>query len=210
MEAALARMCDRGEMDERAGGSGSRDGDADLVARSAGGDATAFRVLLDRHLGLALGIARRMLRDDAEAEDVAQEAMLRLWRTGDGLDVGESGVRPWLARVVSNLCIDRMRRSRWLSVVEEVPEQSSQADQFTALAEQDLSARVGEALQRLPERQRQALTLFHYEGLSQVDVGVAMGVSQEAVESLLARARRTLKGLLTEDWQELLSEPGDA
>lgn len=180
--------------------------DASLVAAAANGDAAAFRSLVDRHLSGVLAVARRMLRDDAEAEDVAQEALLRLWRSADGLEVGPQGLRPWLRRVVSNLCVDRMRSGRRLMVVEEVPDRAEPAIQLTQLEARDVSQRVDAALKKLPDRQRMALTLFHYEGLSQVEVGRIMGISDEAVESLLARARRNLKGALREEWRELLSE----
>src|SRR3954447_19798512 len=96
----------------------------ELLARVAAGESEAFRGLVDRHLPTVLAIARRMLRDDAEAEDVAQETMLRLWRNAAGLELGPHGVRPWLRRVASNLCIDRVRARRNTSVVEEVPEES--------------------------------------------------------------------------------------
>jgi RNA polymerase sigma-70 factor (ECF subfamily) len=161
---------------------------------------------VDRHLGTILGLARRMLRDDAEAEDVAQETLLRLWRTGGGLEIGAHGLRPWLRRVASNLCIDRSRSARRIVVVDEVPEEAAPAGQLVALEQQDLARRVDAALQGLPERQRLALTLFHHEGLSQIEVGDIMGISDEAVESLLARARRTLRGELENEWQSLLSE----
>jgi RNA polymerase sigma-70 factor, ECF subfamily len=183
--------------------------DATLLTASAAQDAASFRVLMDRHLGLALSIARRMLRDDAEAEDIAQEALLRLWRGAATMDVaslGSGGVRPWLRRVVSNLCIDRIRASRRTDVTDEVPEQVDQATQVTGLTDAELSARVDRALQRLPERQRLALTLFHYQGLSQIEVGATLGVSDEAVESLLARARRALKADLNDDWRALLHD----
>ncbi|MCZ7595283.1 MAG: sigma-70 family RNA polymerase sigma factor [Hyphomicrobium sp.] len=147
-----------------------------------------------------------MLRDDAEAEDVAQEAMLRLWRSADGLEVGALGVRPWLRRVVSNLCVDRMRSGKRLTVVEEVPERAEPATQHSQLEAQDTSQRVDAALKALPDRQRTALTLFHYEGLSQIEVGQIMGISDEAVESLLARARRTLKATLRDELRELLAD----
>lgn len=176
----------------------------ELVARSAAGDAEAFRVLTERHIASVTGVARRMLRDDAEAEDVAQEAFLRLWRAGTSLEIGSAGVRPWLRRVVSNLCIDRVRGNKRLKVVEELPEQAEAPRQQAALEEKDLQARVDAALKKLPERQRLALTLFQFEGLSQSEVGAEMGISDEAVESLLARARRQLKSELMAEWKALL------
>jgi RNA polymerase sigma-70 factor, ECF subfamily len=185
--------------------------DATLLAASAANNPAAFRLLVDRHLAVALAIARRMLRDDAEAEDVAQEALLRLWRGASRIDLttlGGSGIKPWLRRVVSNLCIDRIRASRRTDVTDEVPEQIEPATQVVGLTDAELSARVDVALQRLPERQRLALTLFHYQGLSQVEVGEILGVSDEAVESLLARARRALKVDLKDDWRALLFDDG--
>ena len=177
-----------------------------LLAGVARQDEKAFRALVDRHLGVVLGVARRMLRDDAEAEDVAQETLMRLWRSGGGLDLGSHGLRPWLRRVASNLCIDRVRSGKRLVVVEELPEESEPPDQLASLERQDTASRVDGALKSLPERQRLALTLFHHEGLSQVEVGDIMGISDEAVESLLARARRSLKAQLESDWRSLLSE----
>jgi RNA polymerase sigma-70 factor (ECF subfamily) len=177
-----------------------------LLARVAAGEAEAFRGLVDRHLPTVLAVARRMLKDDAEAEDVAQETLLRLWRNAAGLELGPHGVRPWLRRVVSNLCIDRVRARRNTAVVEEVPEESEPPSQVRQLAERELAQRVDTALKALPERQRLALTLFHYEGMSQIEVGDVMGISDEAVESLLARARRTLKAALKEEWRGLMPE----
>ncbi len=186
----------------------AREDEGELVARFASGEASAFRTLTERHLMSVTGIARRMLRDDAEAEDVAQEAFLRLWRSGATLDVGAGGVKPWLRRVVSNLCIDRVRGRQRLTVVEELPEQADPPRQQASLEAEDLKRRVDVALKKLPERQRLALTLFHYEGLSQIEIGSVMEISDEAVESLLGRARRQLKADLKAEWQGMLVKDG--
>jgi RNA polymerase sigma-70 factor (ECF subfamily) len=179
-----------------------------LLARVARQDAQAFRILVDRHLGAIVALARRMLKDEAEADDVAQEALLRLWRAGETLDVGPHGLRPWLRRVTSNLCLDRIRATRRTVVTDEVPEVAEPPTQAQGLEDQDLARRVGEAMNALPERQRRALTLFHHEGLSQAEVGEVLGVSDEAVESLLSRARRALRASLEKDWKALLQSEG--
>ena len=181
--------------------------DAHWLSGLAAGDAATFRLVVARHLPLLLATARRILRDDAEAEDVAQEALVRLWRAARTLELGPGGLKPWLRRVASNLCIDRIRAGRRVSVVEEVPEQIEPPSQLRSIDQRDLAARVDEAIKALPERQRLALTLFHYEGMSQIEVGATLGISDEAVESLLARARRAMKAALKNDWQQLLPDP---
>ena len=181
-------------------------GEAVLLANAGRGDADAFRQLVNVHLGAMLGTARRMLGDAAEAEDVTQEAMLRLWRHAATLQLGPAGLKPWLRRVVSNLAIDRIRSSRNTSVVAEVPDQIARPMQSAGIEARDLSQRVQSALSLLPERQKFALILFHFEGLSQIEVGESLGISDEAVESLLARARRALKVTLKNEWEQLLPD----
>lgn len=183
--------------------------EAALLAASAAGDQASFRKLVAMHLGSAVSIASGMLHDAAEAEDVAQEAFLRLWRNAATLELGPYGLRPWLRRVVSNLAIDRMRSGRNTTVTDELPEQPVRASQGDGLDAADLKARVKAALQTLPERQRAALVLFHFEDMSQIEVGEALGISDEAVESLLARARRALRAVLKDDWQHLIAGAPD-
>lgn len=203
---ALARKSESGG--ETTGSAAQEDAgsDQDLLDRLAAGDAGIFTRLTERHLPHLLAIARRMLRDNAEAEDIAQEALVRLWSHAAKLELGPGGLKPWLRRVVSNLCIDRVRAGRHMAVVEEVPEQPQAATQLRSIGERETAVQVDAALKSLPERQRLALTLFHYEGLSQVEVGEILGVSDEAVESLLGRARRTLKTALRAEWRHLLPD----
>lgn len=184
----------------------TRNDEAVLVAEVGAGDRHAFGVLMERHLGSIVSVARRMLRDDAEAEDAAQETFLRLWRSGATLEIGPAGVRPWLRRVVSNLCLDRVRGQGRVKVVDELPEVPEPAKQLAVLESQDMQRRVEVAMQKLPERQRLALTLFHFEGLSQIEIGNVLGVSDEAVESLLSRARRQLKADLKSEWESLRND----
>lgn len=177
-----------------------------LLAAAAGGDLSAFRALVDKHLPGIERLARRILGNEADAGDVAQETMLRLWQSGSNIDVAAGGVKPWLNRVAVNLCIDRTRAAKRLVVVEELPETAVPPEQEKGLAERDLGRRMAAALDTLPERQRVALTLFHYEGFTQAAIAALMGLSEDAVESLMARARRTLKDRLSGEWRQLLEE----
>lgn len=169
------------------------DEDAQLLARFAGGDQAAARTLADRHLPGALRQAWRMLGDEAEAEDVAQEAMLRLWRQARSWRAGEARISTWLYRVVHNLCIDRLRKRRPGPALEDVAEPPDPAPTvLERLADSEVSRALVRAILGLPDRQRQALVMRHFDGLSNPEIGARLDCSVEAVESLLARARRQL------------------
>ena len=177
--------------------------DRELLAQVLTGDQSAFRTLVERHLPRMLSVARRLLGSDAEAEDVAQEAALRLWRNASKVEVGDAGLGGWLYRVTSNLALDRLRGRRKedpdaLDVLSVAPQQQR------GLVERDLSSRVDAALQALPDRQRAALVLCHYEELSMAEAGEILEISAEAVESLLARGRRALRAALADEWRGLL------
>jgi RNA polymerase sigma-70 factor, ECF subfamily len=132
-----------------------------------------------------------------------------LWRNAGQIEIGEAGLRPWLNRVTANLCLDRLR-SRKIAprTVDEMPDMGMPAVQQLGIEEAQLAKRVDRALQDLPERQRQALVLFHYQGLSQGEAAAALDISQDALESLLARARRSLKTALVDEWRDLLPDSG--
>jgi RNA polymerase sigma-70 factor (ECF subfamily) len=179
----------------------SEPADAELVARYAGGDQAAARALTYRHAPRLHALARRMLGDGAEAEDVTQEAMLRLWRVAPGWD-DRAAVSTWLYRVASNLCIDRLRRRKLISVARpEVADAGPGA--LGRLEAQDRAAALRAALALLPERQRLAVVLRHFEDRPNPEIAAILETSVEAVESLLARARRTLAAELAPRKAEL-------
>lgn len=181
------------------------DPDADLMARIAHGDRDAARALMDRRLPRLLGLARRLLNDPAEAEDVAQETFLRVWKAADRWRSGEAKVETWMSRIAINLCYDRLRRRRevLMDAPPDRPADSPSAE--TLLRTGETVARVSAAVQALPDRQREALELCHYQDFTNIEAAERLGVSVEAVESLLARARRRLKDVLSPDSADLLA-----
>lgn len=172
------------------------DTDDALVAAYAHGAPEAARQLMGRHVPQLLSFAARMLGDKEEAEDVVQEAMLRLWKAAPGWEPGRAQVSTWLYRVASNLCTDRLRRRRTTSI-DSVPELADGAIGADERMQQAARVQALEAaLLGLPERQREAVVLRNLEGLSNPEIGAVMDLSVEAVESLLSRGRRGLKAML--------------
>ncbi len=147
-----------------------------------------------------------MLGDRAEAEDVAQETFVRLMAKAEDWQAGGAKLRTWLYRVAVNLCIDR-RRARRTEPLEEIELRPDPgADEPAVRRRLDLTRSVGRALAALPDRQRTALTLVHFQGLSNIEAADALDVSVEALESLLARARRAMRATLEPDRADLLGD----
>ncbi len=167
--------------------------DEALLAAFGQGEAAAARLLAARLLPRVLSVASRMLRDAAEAEDVAQEAMLRLWKIAPEWRTGEAKVSTWLHRVTANLCTDRLRKSGRGVALDQVAEPEDDTPSVAEkLLDADRAKALDAALQELPERQRQAVILRHIEGLSNPEIGEIMDIGIEAVESLTARGKRAL------------------
>jgi len=174
------------------------DPDAELVERVGRGDPAAVQALMARKLSRMLALARRMLGDPVEAEDVAQEVFLRAWKQARVWKPGAGKFDTWMHRVALNLCYDRLRRRREEPMAEP-PEQVDPARSAEAgLIAIATSERVRVAVEALPERQRTALILCHYQELSNIEAAELLGVSVEAVESLLSRGRRALRGALAD------------
>ncbi len=177
--------------------------DEALLAQYAAGDARASAELARRLLPKLLNHARRMLGDAAEAEDVAQEAMLRLWRLAPDWRQGDAKVSTWVYRVTANLCIDRMRKHRDAQLQEGFEPVDGDATADQKLLQQHRLGALQTALNRLPNRQRQAVVLRHIDGLSNPEIAQIMNLSTRAVESLTARAKRGLAAELHAQQPEL-------
>jgi RNA polymerase sigma-70 factor (ECF subfamily) len=173
------------------------DPDAALLAAAGRGEPRACAQLVDRHLGRVHRLAARLLEDASEAEDVAQELFLRLWQAAPAWRSGGARVSTWIHTVTLNLCRDRLRRRRPHVPLDDAMANTLAGDESArpevALQADQREASLRQAIRDLPERQREALLLFHHEGLDQAECAAALGVGVDALESLLARARRALK-----------------
>lgn len=172
------------------------DDDETLMQRVGENNVNAYRVLVSKHLNRALNFAERMIGDRSEAEDITQEAFLKVWRQARKWKP-KAKFTTWFHRVLYNLCVDYHRKPRLLADRTEVdatpsvipnPEQIYQSN--------ETSNHLRRALQKLPENQRAALILSYYEGLNQVEAAQILEVSVSAVETLLFRARNTLRQTL--------------
>ncbi len=171
------------------------DSDEALMARVARGDEPAFRALARRHVPAMVALARRILGNGADAEDVAQEAMLRVWRHAPRWQP-LAQFRTWLTRVVVNLCLDRKRRTPWvaLEAAGEIVDPGASAGEK---AEADERERLlAAAIEELPARQRSAIVLTYTEGMSNAQVAEVLGTSVSAVETLLVRGKQNLRRAL--------------
>lgn len=178
--------------------------DAALMRRVASGDAEALGLISERYTPMLFSVAWRMLGDAAEAEDVVQEAITRVWVKASGWTPVGGGLGGWLRRIATNLCLDRKRKQAFVSD-EDVPERADESPAADALIDEDRRRQaVAAAMQALPDRQRAAIVLTYYEGASNAEAAATLGLGVKALESLLVRARQGLsrnlaaQGLLQE------------
>lgn len=184
---------------------GSPAGDRALADGVSRGEREAVAALTRRCLPVVHGIARRLLKDPVEAEDVAQETFLKVWRSIRTYDPERARLEAWTGRIAANACYDRLRKRGEVLLDHAMPERADVSPRADALlAAEDSAARVRAAIEALPPRQAAALELCALRDHTNIEAAEILGVSVEALESLLSRARRTLKAALADEHGALL------
>jgi RNA polymerase sigma-70 factor, ECF subfamily len=157
------------------------------------GDAASFEQLLRAHEVLVLRIAQRLLCDRDEARDAAQEVFLRLHRSLHRFD-GERPLKPWLYRATVNICHDFRRKRRRVVSLEAASETTSRGPSpYAQLAASERRKLVQEALQTIPERERDAIVLRDLEGLETAEVARILGTNESTVRSQISKGRLKLR-----------------
>lgn len=172
-----------------------RDEDTVLIARSRAGDGAAIAALVERHADMVYRIAFRLVGKKAQAEDIAQDVLMRMLSYHEGW-LSKTSFFVWLRRAVYNRTIDIYRKNRaWqmsdLSAADDVADAQPAPD--NALASREVQDQIAAAMNALPLRQRMAVTLCFYEHMSLAEAGEVLKVSAGGVESLLHRAKATLR-----------------
>lgn len=178
--------------------------DEELMLAVSKGDQLAYQTLVSQHLNAISHYAFRLLGNRKDTEDICQEVFLKLWINASKWQPEKAKLTTWLHRITHNLCIDYLRKhgrtqtsdtldteaSEHLLETPHSVGQSANQDEITAVDEKQ---RLNHAISLLPETQRSALMLCHYAGFSNKEAAAIMNVSVKALESSIARARRSLR-----------------
>ena len=163
----------------------------------------ASKVLTDRFMPKIFAQAFHRILNEADADDITQEAMLRLWRIAPNWEQGNAKISTWLYKIVNNLCVDRMRQ-RKTEHLEAVSEPIDNRQNVTdSILNKSRANALYSALARLPARQREAVSMRHLEGISNPEIAEKLELSIRAVESLIARGKRTLSETLQSQKSEI-------
>jgi RNA polymerase sigma-70 factor, ECF subfamily len=188
-----------------------QEGDRDeaLLGKAALGDQRAFRALMARHMARTIRLAESILGGTADADDIAQEAFIRVWKGAASFDPAVAAFTTWLYRIVLNLAIDRSRRPRGDPIEKAEHIATDEPGPIAGLIAKEENDAMAGWIAQLPERQRAAIALFHFEDLSGREAALVMEMTEKAFESLLTRARATLKQRVLRE-RPLLGEDHDA
>jgi len=186
-----------------------QDPDEELLNRLAANDEAAFRALVERHIDRAFGIALRIVGSRADAEDVVQDTLLKVWTHRGSWQTGRAKFSTWLYRVITNRCIDLRRQPR-SDDIDAVPEPADTRPDATSTIQRDeTTALLEKAMQLLPEQQRVAVIFSYHEDMSNGEIAEVMNTTVAAVESLLKRGRQQLKALLRRHERDIRHVFGD-
>lgn len=177
-------------------GSADEISDEALMADVAAGSRAAFERLSRRHLRRSLALAHRVLGNAADAEEVVQDAFLQVWLHAGNWRGNGALFSTWLYRIVVNRCLDYRRRRAFAPLDDAADVPTPEPDALTLVADRQLAAKVDDAIAGLPERQRAALGLCYYGDIGCSQAAAILDISMSAMESLLVRARRTVRGRL--------------
>ena len=170
--------------------------EADLVEQVNAGDENAYKILLDKNLAALTRYVGRMMGNSAEVEDIVQETFIRLWTQGARYDPAAAKLSTWLHNIAHNLCIDHFRKHNRMVLDNELDRPSDDETLLNELVDVENAALIGKSLMQLPKRQRSAIVMCHYQGMSNKEAAGILDVSVDALESLMARGRRKLRELL--------------
>lgn len=176
---------------------GSEVDDESLMALVARRDQRAFRTLMERHMARTIALAERVVGGNVDADDIGQDAFLRVWNHASRYDPRAGRFTTWLYRIVLNLAIDRKRKPRHDEIDKAADVAAEGPDQVARLIADEQQVAVENAMKALSDRQRAAIGLFHVEGLSGREAAQVMELSEKAFESLLIRARAALRDVVS-------------
>ena len=170
--------------------------ESELVRNSISGDVAAYKMLLNKHLPSITNYVARMIQNNVDSEDIVQETFLRLWTQGSKFQPEKAMLSTWLHHIAHNLCIDYFRRNKRFSLEELIEEPNDDKSPLEELEKLDGSRQASEAIMQLSNRQRSAIILCYYQGMTNKEAAQILEMSVSALESLLARGRNKLRGLL--------------
>ena len=176
----------------------SEDTDAELVFQLREGSTEAYQQLLDRHLASINRYVVRMMGNTIDSDDITQEVFIRLWEKSYQFNPEVAKLSTWLHQIAHNMCIDFFRKQMKTSD-SNLEENSGGLEPQKELLKVRQASTINQAMESLPERQRSAVVMCHYQGLSNREAAGILDVSVDALESLLSRGRKRLRESLKGD-----------
>ena len=172
--------------------------DEELMTAVCKGDQSAYQTIVKQHLRSISHYAFRILGNQKDAEDISQEAFLRLWINTPNWKPKEAKLTTWLHKIAHNLCIDYLRKHGRVETRDYFQDEIGLLESNNNNGDENKKLQLlKQTIGKLPENQRNALTLCHYQGFSNREAAVIMNISVEALRSAIARAKRSLKNQLS-------------